>query len=234
MIQLSRLAGNIDLEGPNVFACLPAGSSRNHYRFLWPDLDDKINVFELPPARDFLPDIDSSLKEVTDLIISEVSPSANILLFGHSLGGSLALATATYLDQLHGAASQLVLSAVPSPQRGLLNSHEASRLIKDSVSSFVPEELDIPVKFLEIIEKLVEADFEAGLKLSQVGIDAIDKVVGFIYGDEDPLCNGDDAEWWSKVSPSVKLRIFEGDHFGYMDPDIASVYRQFIASAVGI
>lgn len=230
MIQLSRIAGTIGLEAPNIFACLPAGSSRNHYRFLWPNPEDDINVFELPPARDFLPDIDSSLKEIADLIISKADPSASVLLFGHSLGGSLALATAAYLDQLHGAASQLVLSSVPSPQRGLLNSHEASRLIKDSVSSFIPEEVDIPVKFLEIIENLVEDDFTAGIKLSKVGFDSTDKVVGFIYGNEDPLCGRKDAEWWSKVSPSVKLRMFEGNHFGYMDPQIAGVYRKFIAS----
>ncbi|MBG9244915.1 hypothetical protein BUE64_12500 [Corynebacterium diphtheriae subsp. lausannense] len=219
-------------EDRTIFACLPAGSSRNHYRFIWSGVEEGLRVVELPPAREFLPSIDSSLRKTADLIASSTGSSGRATIFGHSLGGSLALAMATFLDQLHGISSQVILSAVPSPNRGVNNPYDASRLINRSIASFLSNESEIPRAFFELIERFVEDDFKAAVHMSEVGFASIDRVVGFISGDDDSLCNADDIDWWRKASPSLKICSFEGGHFGYMDPKIATVYRQFITSFI--
>lgn len=228
MLSFTEIAHSFDEDGPLVVACLPAGASNNHYRTIWPEPRQPMNIVEAPPAREFLPDVCSSVESFVNSLRGWLPCSRTVTVFGHSLGGSIALAISHYLKEYCDVTPRVVLSAVPSPGSSSLNAGAASDFILESLSDFIPPEFEVPDSFLGLINRFVEQDFKAAGLLSEFGRGSLARVVGFISGCSDPLCRDEDIRWWKEVSPSLELSRFEGGHFGYMSSKIKMQYQAFI------
>lgn len=228
MIRCTKIVEASEENAPVVLACLPAGASKNHYRTIWPEVEQSIRVVELPPARDFVPDISSSMAQVAEFLDISFPDLQRFTIFGHSLGGSIALAMSQYLEWSRDTETRIVLSAVPSPSSSMLNSRAASEFIQKTLSEFLPSQFEVPHSFFNFIGKLVDQDFEAAALLSEFGMNSTGRVVGFMCGNSDPMCRVEDIQWWKGVSPSLMIRQFDGGHFGYMNPRVAKEYRDFV------
>ena len=197
---------------------------------IWPADYCGARILELPPPRELGPDPDSAMTMLANLVIQSCGNARPIIIFGHSLGGSMALALSEYLRRAGEDDISVILSAVPKPREiATISSAAVSGFVTRSLKGIFPRDVTPPQSYLKLLEGYIDQDLKVAPWLSSVGCCHLDKVVGFLIGNDDLLCGEDDLCWWLEVSPLVEFKCFEGGHFGYMDPDIAKIYRSFIS-----
>ncbi|WP_369685142.1 thioesterase domain-containing protein [Corynebacterium glyciniphilum] len=230
----------VDTPSSIVVACLPAGASCGHYEPLSLRLPSS-NFYEILPIRT-LARSDLSIEDELNCIMGEIEElacayaSAPLVLFGHSIGGALAMEVARHLSTYRQSRTRLVLSALPSPAHRQLDITEVtSQVLASRVGVPThPNECVSPAVYSYVAD-VIQSDIGSAraLNFGACGVPrSID--LGFLWPLDDPICTAADIEWWIEEYPSLSLFPYRGDHFSYADGAAGSrAVSGVLAGAVG-
>lgn len=211
-------------DAERVLVCFPhAGGSATFYqpvaRSLAPDLD--VVAVQYPGRQDRRTDpVVDDLGELSELIVPEITPWAGrpMILFGHSMGATVAFEVARRLEAAGTPPAALVVSARRAPSRhrdefvhqqdddGLIA--EIKKLAGTDSSLLGDEEL------LRMIMPAIRGDYRAAETYRWTPGPALTCPVLALTGDADPKATVAEVDAWREhTTGEFALHTFDGGHF---------------------
>ncbi|MEV6061395.1 alpha/beta fold hydrolase [Nocardia asteroides] len=216
----------------------PGGGSATAYRALAQHLGTGVEVtaVQYPGRQDRLGDpVITDLPALAGAVAADLlrSPGAPRVLFGHSMGATVAYETARALAAAGQAPAALIVSGRPDPAYV-----ETGRLHRDSDAALIDHlELlaadPVPVRLLrtepglaDLVLPAVRADYQAVETYRHRPGPALTCPVATLVSTEDPTTTPAQAEQWATVTDGpFTLATFAGGHF-YLDEQPAEVARE--------
>ncbi len=213
--------------------CSYAGGNASAYAHWHAGLPDDIEVcavelpgrgarFREPPLR--------TMGALADHVMASVLPlvDARIVLFGHSMGGALALELASRLVDVGMPPSALAVSGcaaphLPSRRRRRLHDLPRDELVQElNLLEGLPAGMLDADAFIDLFLPTIRADLECR-ETWRAAIRAVPVPVHVLAGADDALVALDDlGEWQRYSSLPVSVRVFGGEHF-FIDSHRAEV-----------
>ncbi|MCF1596903.1 thioesterase II family protein [Streptomyces muensis] len=215
--------------------CLhPAGSAAHVYR-RWPRLlppDIGVVAAELPGHGSRLaePPLET-MDEILKQLCAEAGPLTDrpLVLFGHSMGGTLAAELARYLRRELGVTPRLLIVAACEAPRREPRRDYARWLTEDGVLAYLhemggtPPELLAHKEFLEMTLPVLRADLTVLAGPRPVDDRPVDCPVRLYLGERDTTVREDRALAWREESDGdFTVRRFDGGHF-FVQEQVADV-----------
>ncbi|MEU9510235.1 alpha/beta fold hydrolase [Micromonospora sp. NPDC048170] len=218
-----RPVGRVTGDRPQLF-CLPyAGGSANGYDGWLPLLSRTLDVwaaelpgrgtrFHLPPAGD--------VGELTGQLLDEIEPmlADQVVLFGHSMGATLALELALRLQARGAPLSCLVVSGQPAPgwpRDNRLHLLDDARLtVAMKAMGGTPPEVFDSAELLELMLPILRADLRM-VENHRFTPGATVRCPLVAYGSvDDPDATAPAIAGWADLTEGAfESRMFPGDHF---------------------
>ncbi|MFC8827315.1 thioesterase II family protein [Streptomyces sp. NPDC057137] len=212
-------------EAPARLFCFPhAGGSASYFHPLSAALTDELDVvcLQYPGRQDRLDEkcVDD-MTELADLVLAEIEPWLDrpVLLFGHSMGATLAFEVALRMEYDLGVVPRTAFFSgrrAPSTSRSDtvdLSSDEALlteiRRLSGTDTRFLDDEGVLPM-----ILPALRGDYRAvqNYRLSERSV--LRCPVQVLTGDSDPKTTFDEATAWKQhTTGPCDVRVFRGDHF---------------------
>jgi external thioesterase TEII len=206
---------------PQLFLLHFAGGDRRSFQFLKPLLPEfHFVALELPgrgkrmqekPLHDFEEAIDDLSRQI---FLSLRSP--NFLLYGHSMGATMALRIAYNLEAAGAFPLHLIVSGNPGPgiqenkKRYLMEKEEFRREIKKMGG--MSDELLYNEELFAFFEPLLKADFALVERMGEIAFRPVQTPIYAMMGNEEEH-SGDIGNWKSFTSSACATRLFPGNHF---------------------
>ncbi|MFE6924319.1 thioesterase II family protein [Nocardia sp. NPDC057663] len=216
----------------------PGGGSATAYRELAKHLGPGIDVtaVQYPGRQDRLGDpVITEMHALADRIAEDVlrRSGAARVLFGHSMGATVAYETARRLAAAGRPAAGLIVSGRPAPavvETGRLHRASDAALI-DDLERLAAD--PAPVRLLrtepglaDLVLPAVRADYQAVETYRHQPGPALTCPVVALVSTEDPTTTIDQAEQWRTVTEGpFSMRTFPGGHF-YLDEQPAAVAQE--------
>jgi medium-chain acyl-[acyl-carrier-protein] hydrolase len=207
--------------------CFPfAGGRADHYRSWLPFLPNDVEMLSVE-----LPGHGTRIREPlrTDLSgiacdIAENLPSslsANLVLFGHSMGATLAYEVACRLRELGRAApTHLFVSARPAPSSRFVGRLPVDQMtdneLVQTIRSLqgVPEEIASSDGWFELVLPVLKADFTAVDKWTYQSCCPLSTPITSLRGKEDETTKESDMTLWANhTSTEFNEYVLDGGHF---------------------
>ncbi|MER7418291.1 alpha/beta fold hydrolase [Micromonospora peucetia] len=229
-----RPVGRVTGDRPQMF-CLPyAGGSANGYDRWLPLLSRALDIwvaelpgrgtrFHLPPASD--------VGELTGQLLDEIEPmlAQQVVLFGHSMGATLALELALRLQARGAPLSCLVVSGQPAPgwpRDDRLHLLDDARLtVAMKAMGGTPPEVFDSAELLELMLPILRADLHM-VENHRFTPGAAVRCPLVAYGSvDDPDATGPAIAGWAELTEGTfESRMFPGDHFYFQQhPEAVAV-----------
>ncbi|MGS0894398.1 thioesterase II family protein [Burkholderia stagnalis] len=213
--------------------CSYAGGSASTYSGWHAALPEDVEVcavelpgrgarFREPPLR--------TMSALADDVMAALYPFAdsNVMLFGHSMGGVLALELATRLVDLGAPPRGLVVSGcaaphLPSRRRCRLHDLPRDALVRElNLLEGLPAGMLDAHAFVDLFLPTIRADLESR-ETWHAEIRALPVRIHVLSGRNDILVSAPDlGEWQRYSSLPVSVRLFDGEHF-FIDTHRAAV-----------
>ncbi|GAA3475670.1 thioesterase II family protein [Streptomyces yanii] len=222
-------------QAPLTLACFPhAGGSASYFfplsRALAPAFD--VLGIQYPGRQDrrHEPCIDS-MEELADRSAEALRPCIDrpIVLFGHSLGATLAFEVALRLEESGTGPLGIIVSGRRAPsrlRREFVHLHDDDGLLAElrklngTATQVLGED-----ELLRILLPAIRADYKAVENYRHRPDAALNCPVVAMAGDGDPLAPTDDVRaWQNHTTGTFTARIFPGDHF-YLSDQAAAVAK---------
>ncbi|HLH97098.1 MAG TPA: alpha/beta fold hydrolase [Xanthobacteraceae bacterium] len=164
------------------------------------------------PQRSFVPAAEAIAEVIS---ISDPRPFA---LFGHSVGGKLAVHVASLLDQTDRRPTELFISATPTVPRERhihkLSGAEFVRAIADRFGA-IPTQITDDREIWDLFERPLRADLEAH-ETDTLPPRRLDAPLTVIWGRQDRVVDRHELTDWCEWSTRpVNYEVLEVDHFSY-------------------
>ncbi|MFE3542882.1 thioesterase II family protein [Nocardia sp. NPDC059177] len=216
----------------------PGGGSAPYYRTLGRHLGAGVEVtaVQYPGRQDRLDDpVVTDLHVLADRIAADLlgQPGPARVLFGHSMGATVAYETARRLTAAGQPVSALIVSGRPAPsfvETGLLHQATDAALI-DDLERLAADPASVGVLrtepgLAELVLPALRADYQAVETYRQQPGPALSCPVVALVGTEDPTTTRAQAEQWHTVTDGAfAIRTFPGGHF-YLDEQPAAIARE--------
>ncbi|MCF2533538.1 thioesterase II family protein [Yinghuangia soli] len=213
----------------------PAGASPGFYRG-WCDrvpADIEVQIVTYPGReRRIGEEPITDMGRLADAVHTVLAPRLDrpTVLFGHSMGASVALETAVRLEASGTPAAGLVVSGRPSPARQRETPSHVADLDDAGIIEHLRELGGTPAEFLddpearEFVLPAFRADFRlVGRYLPEPGLRTA-VPLSVVHGDRDPGVPGADAARWADAADDFRgVRVFPGEHFYLMAEEAAVV-----------
>lgn len=214
------------VRGPRIrlVCCSYAGGNASTYAHWHTSLPDDVEVcavelpgrgarFREPPLR--------TMGALADHVMASLLPvaDAGVVLFGHSMGGGLALELANRLADHGVPPAALVVSGcaaphLPSRRRRQLHDLPRGELVQELnlLEGLPPGMLDTDA-FIDLLLPTIRADLECR-ETWRAAIRAVPVSIHVLAGADDALVALDDlGEWRRYSSLPLSVRVFGGEHF---------------------
>ena len=207
-----------------------AGGSCYSFDFLKKDFDGDIEfiALELPGrGKRFNEPLLKSKKEAIDDYckqIKSLSNGSSFVIYGHSMGASLALGVVAKLEQAGYYPKRLVVSGNAGP--GVQKKENVIRYLlddfqfKEELRSLggIPEEVLTNSILYDFFAPIMRADFECIEKKSaeNQNIDILQTPIYAMMGSEEECCDAI-TNWTSFTSANFEYKILKGNHFFIYD-----------------
>ncbi|WP_278262167.1 alpha/beta fold hydrolase [Nocardia sp. AG03] len=216
--------------------CLPpGGASAPYYRTLSRHIGPGVEVsaVQYPGRQDRLGDpFVTDLHVLADRIAAALlaRPGSQRVLFGHSMGATVAYETALRLDAAGEPVRALIVSGRPAPsfpETGTLHRADDSALI-DDLERLASDPASVAVLrtepgLAELVLPALRADYQAVETYRQRPGAVLRCPVLALVSTEDPTTTVAQAERWREVTDGeFAVRTFPGGHF-YLDDQPAAV-----------
>lgn len=217
--------------------CLPhAGGTASFFRD-WPQvLDPSVEVIAVryPGREDRLNEpciID--MTALADQLADEIAmlpaePRLPLLLFGHSMGASVAHEVTVRLERRQQPVAALLVSARPAPHRLRVNDltkrPDDSALLSDvrRLDTRAAAVLDDP-ELLEVVLPAIRGDYTLVETYPRQEPRPVRAPIFGYAATADPEVSQSDVQAWEKVTTGAfELRVYSGDHF-YLIPQRSAV-----------
>ncbi|MEU6883125.1 alpha/beta fold hydrolase [Streptomyces sp. NPDC046712] len=222
-------------DAPVRLVCFPhAGGSASFYfpvsRALAPDVD--VITLQYPGRQDRRHEAGiGDLHDVADLLVGELRPWADrpLVLFGHSMGASLAFEVGRRLEREGVVPAALVASGRRAPSRHrdeFVHRRDDEGLVRElkELSGTEPGVLG-DEELLRMILPAIRSDYRAAETYRYRPGPDVSCPVYALVGDKDPKVTVDEARsWGDHTSGSFELKVFDGGHF-FLAPHAAEVNR---------
>ncbi|WP_405360891.1 alpha/beta fold hydrolase [Kitasatospora sp. NBC_00085] len=222
-------------DAPVRLACFPhAGGSASFYFPLSQALAPAVDVITLqyPGRQDrrHEPGI-GDLHELADVLVEELRPWTDLplVLFGHSMGASLAFEVGRRLEREGTAPAALVASGRRAPSRHrdeYVHQRDDEGLVRElkELSGTEPGVLG-DEELLRMILPAIRSDYRAAETYKYRPGSDLSCPVHTLVGDRDPKVTVDEARSWADhTSGPFELTVFDGGHF-FLAPHAAEVNR---------
>lgn len=219
---------------PRIVCCPHSGGSATYFR-PWQDLAPggvAVQAVQYPGRQDRLAEpFAASVREIAEGIAGEIARhSSPVVLFGHSMGSSVAYETARRLRGSGVPLAGLVVSAHTPPDVPvdsdihLLPEDEMWRALAE-LGGTEPEILDL-VDLRALFTPILRADLALDATyLEPAAAGSLDVPVLAIAGIQDAVAPPDAVRRWAGVTRDrFELHTFDGDHF-YLQHHAAEVVR---------
>ncbi|MFJ8431261.1 thioesterase II family protein [Kitasatospora sp. NPDC094019] len=216
----------------------PAGGSPGFYRD-WCDLapaDVEVQVLAYPGReRRFLDEPIEDMGALADAVHDVLAPRMDrpTVLFGHSMGASVAFETARRLEASGAAGlAALVVSGRPSPRTQREIGSEIADFDDDRIVEHLHELGGTPPGLLddpdarELILPAFRSDFRLIGRYAPAADARISTPLAVLHGDQDPKVTTEDARYWAEAADRVvATESMRGGHFYLLDHGPAVVGR---------
>ncbi|WP_256702301.1 thioesterase II family protein [Burkholderia sp. SRS-W-2-2016] len=213
--------------------CSYAGGNASAYAnwHAWLPDDVEVCAVELPGrgARLREPPL-RTMSALADHVMASLLPIADsgVVLFGHSMGGALALELANRLADLGVPPAALAVSGcaaphLPSRRRRRLHDLPRDELVRElNLLEGLPAGMLDADAFIDLFLPTIRADLECR-ETWRAAIRAMPVPIHVLAGADDALVALDDlGEWQRYSSLPVSVRVFGGEHF-FIDSHRAAV-----------
>lgn len=206
---------------PQLFMFHFAGGNENSFNFLEPGLQEfKIETIELPGRgmrsgemliKNFSVAADDCYRQVREKL-----NTTNFVLYGHSMGASLAFRVAKMLEQENISPSCLIVTGNAGPKvkgnvkRYLLKPEDFIKEVK-ILGGLSPEFLESQ-ELMDYFMPIMKADFEIAEENNLDSKSIINTPVYAVMGDSEKHVK-DIANWSGYTTSDFKYEVLQGDHF---------------------
>ncbi|MDX2939352.1 thioesterase II family protein [Streptomyces ipomoeae] len=214
--------------------CLPhAGGSASFYfplsRALTPSLDVLAVQYPGRQDRHAEPCVDE-LGKLADLVVDELAPWLDrpLVLFGHSMGATLAFEVATRLRRRGVVPLRLFASGRRAPST---HRDESTYLLDDDalvadVFRMAGDDMELPDE--ELVRMMLPAirnDYKAAETYRYHPGEPLSCPITVLTGDRDPKVTAEEAAAWkAHTTAGCEVRTFSGGHF-FLAPHLAEITR---------
>lgn len=213
----------------------PGGGSAPYYRTLSARIGPgaEVSAVQYPGRQDRLGDpLVTDLHELADHIAAALltQPGPARVLFGHSMGATVAYETALRLDAAGQPPHALIVSGRPAPayeETGTLHRADDAALI-DDLERLATDPASVAVLraepgLAELVLPALRADYQAVETYRQRPAPALRCPVLALISTADPTTTVAQAQQWAQVTDGdFTLRTFPGGHF-YLDDQPGAV-----------
>ncbi|WP_036528938.1 thioesterase II family protein [Nocardia sp. CNY236] len=231
---------------PTVVCFPPGGGSATSYNSLAKHLRPDLTVYavQYPGRQDRLGDNPiPSIAKLADHIVDAIAPlfGNNLVLFGHSMGATVAFETARRIEGRGQSITALFVSGRPDPvfaDQGRLHRASDSDLIAE-LERLADDPASVRIlrdepSLAEVVLPAVRNDYQAVETYRYQPGEQLRCNIAALLGRQDPTTTpGRIGEWSKHTTGSFELRLFDGGHF-YLDRlgrEIADFIEQKLEAA---
>lgn len=198
-----------------------AGGNCYSFQFLYPHLKDfDLVPLELPGRgrrirEDLLTDFEMAANDLYDQLIRKLNGN-RIVIYGHSMGASLALKVVSMLEVQTKIECTLIVSGSHGPTLKNLplkyNLPENEFIEELKLLGGIPDEVYADPDMMQIFLPILRADFQL-LELSQLNkLPPLKTTINVIMGDQEKYV--DEIGNWQRFSKAaIHTKIYPGGHF---------------------
>lgn len=252
------LHGDAAADVPRIVCCPHSGGSATYFRPWQEQAPDGIAVLavQYPGRHERLGEpFARSVHEIADALAAELEADARagthtnagaqptgLVLFGHSMGASVAFEAARRLARAGVPVAGLIASSHTAPTVPVTSTiHQLpDDAMWDELAAFggtEPEVLEM-AELREVFSPVIRADLTISAEyLEPDAADSIDLPLIGIAGSDDAIAPADEMRDWAKVTTGpFELRTYPGDHF-YLDehaPEILRLAAEMLSAQPGV